>query len=195
MFEGVLFLEKMGCDFWKDEVSPSDIKNYRVRTHGEIIPGKDGNMYFLEFHLWRDRKQVRYTHKITGKPLKHAAFDIINHNGMAIDTEFTNANGSWRNCKLEADISAKNYSYMQSDILTVVNEISTKTYTKIIFADSKAIDALPHILSMAGYRERAIIDNLTEVTRERADKDYLVYRFHSDNDYFEYEARSGRITN
>lgn len=195
MFEGVLFLEKMGCDFWKDETSPSDIKNYRVRTHGEIIPGKDGNMYFLEFHLWRDRKQVRYTHKITGKPLKHAAFDIINHNGMAIDTEFTNANGSWRNCKLEADISAKNYSYMQSDILTVVNEISTKTYTKIIFADSKAIDALPHILSMAGYRERAIIDNLTEVTRERADKDYLVYRFHSGEDYFEYEARSGRITN
>ena len=127
MFENVLFLEKMGCDFWKDEPSQSDIKNYRVRTHGEVIPGKDNKMYFLEFHLWRDRKQVRYTHKITGKPLKHAAFDIINPNGVAIDTEYSNEKGSWRNCTLEADITAKNYSYTKADILTIVNEISTNT--------------------------------------------------------------------
>ena len=196
MYNGILFLEKMGCDFWKDETADSDVKNYRVRTHGEIIPGKDGNMYFLEFHLWRDRKQVRYTHKITGKPLKHPAMDIINHNGMAIDTEFSNDNGGWRNCTLEAELHTKNYSYTKADILTVVNEISTNTYSKIIFADHRAIEAVPHILTMAGYRERYILENLTEVTRERADKDYLVYRYHGTNgNYFEYEARSGRITN
>jgi hypothetical protein len=133
MKENVLYLKKMGLDFWKDETVKSDINNYRVRTDGETIPGKDGNMYFLEFSLWRDRKQIRYTHKTTGKPLKHAAFDIINKCGLAIDTEFTNERGSWRNCTLEAKIHAQNYSYTKADILRAVNEISTNTYTQIEF--------------------------------------------------------------
>jgi hypothetical protein len=137
MKENILYLEKMGLDFWKDEPIKSDVNNYRVRTLGETIPGKDGNMYFLEFSLWRDRKQVRYTHKKTGKPLKHAAFDIINPCGMAIDTEYTNERGSWCNCTLEQKLSKKNYSYMQADILAAVNEISTNTYTKVIFTTRK----------------------------------------------------------
>lgn len=133
MSENVLYLKKMGLDFWNDEIVTSDINNYRVRTLGETIPGKDGKMYFLEFSLWRDRKQIRYTHKITGKPLKHATFDIINRCGMAIDTEFTYCNGSWRNYTLEKTLSEKNYSYTQAGILAAVNEISTNTYTKIVF--------------------------------------------------------------
>jgi hypothetical protein len=133
MGENVLYLKKMGLDFLDNEPAKSDINNYRVRTPDETIPGKDGKMYFLEFSLWRDRKQVRYTHKITGKPLKHAKFDIINPCGMAIDTEFTNERGSWRNYTLEKALSDKNYSYTQADILAAVNEISTETYTKIIF--------------------------------------------------------------
>lgn len=139
MSENVLYLKKMGLDFWKDEPVKSDINNYRVRTLGETIPGKDGKMYFLEFSLWRDRKQIRYTHKKTGKPLKHATFDIINHCGMAIDTEYTNDNGSWRNCTLEQKLSEKNYSYTQAGILAAVNEISTNTYTKIVFASEKNV--------------------------------------------------------
>jgi hypothetical protein len=133
MSESVLYLKKMGLDFWEDEPVKSDINNYRVRTLGETIPGKDGKMYFLEFSLWRDRKQIRYTHKITGKPLKHATFDIINHCGMAIDTEFTDQYGSWRNCAIEKAINEKNYSYTQADILNAVNEISTNAYTNIVF--------------------------------------------------------------
>ena len=135
MKESTLYLKKMGIDFWKDENVKSDLNNYRVRTLGETIPGKDGKVYFLEFSLWRDRKQVRYTHKITGKPLKHAAFDIINHCGMAIDTEYTNDRGSWRNCTLEQKLNEKNYSYTQAGILAAVNEISTNTYTKIVFVE------------------------------------------------------------
>jgi hypothetical protein len=135
MKENILYLKKMGIDFWKDEKVKSDLNNYRVRTLGETIPGKDGKMYFLEFSLWRDRKQVRYTHKITGKPLKHAAFDVINHCGMAIDTEYTNDRGSWRNCTLEQKLSEKNYSYTQAGILAAVNEISVNTYTKIVFVE------------------------------------------------------------
>lgn len=135
MTEKVLYLRKMGLDFWDDEPAQSDINNYRVRTLGETIPGKDGRLYFLEFSLWRDRKRARYTHKITGKPLKHAAIDIINPCGMAIDTEFTNECGSWRNYTLEKALSEKNYNYTQADILTAVNEISTETYTKIVFTN------------------------------------------------------------
>lgn len=195
MFEKVLFLEKMGCDFWNDETADSDIKNYRVRTHGEIIPGKDGKIYFLEFHLWRNRKQIRYTHKRTGRPLKHPAFDIINPQGVAIDTEYSDNNGCWRNCKLEEQLTAKNYSYTKADILTIVNEISTNTYDRIIFADLRAMEAVPHILTIAGHRETEILNHLTEVTRTQADKNYLVYRFYGDNNnYFEYEINSGRIT-
>ena len=133
MTENVLYLRKMGLDFWPDEPANSDVNNYRVRTLGETIPGKDGRMYFLEFSLWRDRKKVRFTHKITGKPLKHAKLDIINPCGLAIDTEYTNERGSWRNARLEHEINEKNYSYTQADILAAVNEISTETYTKIIF--------------------------------------------------------------
>lgn len=135
MTENVLYLKKMGLDFWEDEPAQSDINNYRVRTMGETIPGKDGRMYFLEFSLWRDRKQARYTHKITGKPLKHIKFDIINPCGMAIDTEFTNDRGSWRNYTIEKALSEKNYSYTQAGILAAVNEISTNTYTKIVFTN------------------------------------------------------------
>ena len=133
MTENVLYLEKAGLDFWKNETVTSDVMNYRVRTLGETIPGKDGNIYWLEFSLWRDRKQARYTHKITGKPLKHVKFDIINPCGMAIRTYYTSDNCCWGNCILEKALNEKNYSYTKADILAAVNEISTITYTKIVF--------------------------------------------------------------
>lgn len=193
-YNNVLFLEKMGCDFWKDEPAVSDVGNYRVRTHGEVIPGKDGKMYFLEFSMWRNRKKIRYTHKITGKPLKHPALDVINRNGVALATQYTNEKGCWRNCTLEKEISEKNYSFTKEDILKIANEISTITYNQIIFAPAEAIVMIPQILKIAGYRERDILEHLAEVTRVRADKDYIVYHFCSDSDYFEYEYKSGRIT-
>ena len=189
-----LYLEKMGCDFFKGETAESDIKNYRVRTHGKVIPGKDGNMYFLEFTLWRDRTKARNTHKITRKPLKHTHYDIINRQALGIDTQYTDIDGlSWRNSELERALYGHNYSFNTSDILKVVNEISTEQYNKVIFADAAAIACIPDILKIAGWREKNILDNLTEVTTERADKNYLVYRFHANNNYFDYEVKSGRI--
>lgn len=131
----ILYLKKMGLDFGAYETTNSDIENYRVRTLDECVPGKDGRLYFLEFSLWRDRKQVRYHHKITKKPLKHPAYDIINPCAVAIDTEFTNENGSWRNATLEEKLHAKNYSYTKADILAIVNEISTIEYDRIEFVN------------------------------------------------------------
>ena len=195
MFENVLFLEKRGCNFWKDEPSTSDVGNYRVCTHGERVLGKDGRYYFIEFSLWRDRKQVRYTNKRTGKPLKHPAFDIINPNGVAIDTQYSDADGSWRNCKLEEKLNTKNYSYTISDILAITNEIAKGTFNRVIFADKKAIDEVPSILKIAGFREKSILENLAEVERVQADANYLVYRYTAADGYsFEYEANGKRIT-
>lgn len=133
--ENILYLKKMGLDFGAYETDGSDINNYRVRTLDECVPGKDGRLYFLEFSLWRNRKQVRYYHKITKKPLKYPAYDIINPCAVAIDTEFTDANGCWRNATLEEKLHAKNYSYTIADILAIVNEISTEKYDRIEFVN------------------------------------------------------------
>lgn len=130
-----LYLRKMGLDFWEDEYAVSDIGNYRVRTPDECILGKDGKMYFLEFSLWRNRKKARYTHKVTGKPLKNPVYEIINRQAVSIDTEFSDDRGSWRNWKLEEELNAENYSYTKADILKIVNHISTEHYDEIVFID------------------------------------------------------------
>lgn len=128
-----LYLEKRGCNFWDDETVESDIKNYRICTHGEDIHGKDGNMYFLGFSLWRDRKKARTKHKVTGKSLKHVQYDIINKQGLSIGTQYTDDNGMcWRNVALERELNKDNYSYNKADILKVVNKISIEQYDNIV---------------------------------------------------------------
>ena len=60
-----LLLEKRGCNFngGVPVTTKSDVGNYRVCTMGETVPGKDGRNYFLEFSLWQNRSQPRYTNK------------------------------------------------------------------------------------------------------------------------------------
>ena len=51
------------------------------------------------------------------------------------------------------------------------------------------------LYELAGYRERAILDNLADVTVQMHTTDYLVLRFTSkDGNYFDYETKSHRIT-
>lgn len=51
------------------------------------------------------------------------------------------------------------------------------------------------LYEMAGYRERAILDNLADVTVVMNTEEYLVLRFTSKDGYsFEYETKSRRIT-
>lgn len=129
----ILYLKKMGCDFWDDEQAQSDIKNYRVRTQDYNVQGKDGRVYFVEFSLWRDRKQARTTHKITGKPLKHTHYDIINRQGLAIDLQYQDDQGTWGNYKLIDELLKTNYSYNTADILTIINRISKDHYDAVRF--------------------------------------------------------------
>ena len=133
----ILRLEKMGCNFWSDEPAKSDIGNYRVRTQDYEIQGKDGRLYFIEFTLWRNRKQARYNHKITGKPLKHIAYDIINNQGVAINLQYQDNNGTWGNIRLENKLSKSNYSYTQRDILRIVNRISVNKYDSVEFTGDR----------------------------------------------------------
>ena len=48
---------------------------------------------------------------------------------------------------------------------------------------------------IAGYREKAILENLAHITMQRNTEDYYVLRFHSTNgDWFDYETKSKRVT-
>ena len=196
--QGTLFIEKGGCNMDDFDNIPDcvDIRNFRVNTHGNAIKGKDGNHYFISFHLCRDRKQARTTHKITGQPLKHIKYDVINPYAIAIDTQYDNAEGCWRNSKVEKELYTFNYSYNQSDLLKIVNYISVdnEQYNRVVFADEKAINVIPTILDDAGFRESNIISFLDRVERIQADRTYLVYRYYDQKgDYFDYEYNTRRI--
>lgn len=131
-----LLLEKRGCNFFEDDsvARASNVGNYRVCTIGEDICAKDGNTYFLEFSLWKNRTCQRYFNKRTGRPLKHPVDVIINPIGLHMDSQFTDTDGlSYRNLPLEQNVNSRNKSYTTSDILAVVNEISVEQYQEIKF--------------------------------------------------------------
>ena len=131
-----LYLEKRGCDFWKDDKinNISDVGNYRVGSYDYSIKGKDGNNYILEFTNW-DRYIYRKTNKRTGEPLKHEVKEILLINALHVDTEFENERGTWANLKLESKLHEKPILYTLENILKVVNEISVDHYDKVEFVN------------------------------------------------------------
>ena len=133
-----LYLEKRGCIFFKnDEINNiSNVGNYRVCTPNECITGKDGKIYFLEFSSY-DKRQVRYTNKRNGQPLKKPVIEIIMYHALSLDTQYTNESGlSFRNLKLENEFYNKEpMLYTLENILKVVNEISIDTYDEIVFIE------------------------------------------------------------
>ena len=198
MKKNVLYLECRGCYFWDDDPvrNISDVGNYRICTIDTIIKGKDGNTYFLEFGRY-DRRETRYTHARTGKPLKHPKSEITVPNALHISTEFENDRGCWANLKLEKQIHDMKLTYTKANILKVVNEISTTQYDHIILVSAdEIINKLDFIYSIGGYRERAILDDLTEVKTKEYNKNYWVFTFYDTNgNTFEYEYHTKRITN
>lgn len=203
MKKNVLYLECRGCYFFEsDSISKvSDVGNYRVGVYEHRIQAKNGRNYILEFSRY-DRKETRYTALRTNKPLKHPKYETVLENALHIDTEFEkqDENGyfsSWRDCKLEKELHDKKaYLFTKADILRAVNNISAKQYNKIVLlSNEKLVDRLPMIYELGGYRERMILDNLSEVKTKQYSKEYQVYTFISDSgDTFDYEAISNRIT-
>ena len=131
-----LTLVKMGCDFWSDDRinQLSDCENYRIETRRDLVKGKDGNEYFLSFGGYNKRR-TRYTNKRTGAQLKHPVDEVVLENALHIDTECENANGSWRNCKLEAELCEMGLTFTKADSLKAVNYISCDNYTEIEIVD------------------------------------------------------------
>lgn len=132
MDKKILYLTQMGCDFRaNDKLSVlSDCGGHRLETRSGLITGKDGNEYFLSFTTW-SKWTERKTNKRNGQPLRKPVIEIVLENALHINTEYENKDGSWRNCKLEAEIDALNLTYNKDDILTAVNYISSDIYTQI----------------------------------------------------------------
>lgn len=121
-------LRKYGMDFYgQPETDSSDVGCYRVGTNSEEIMGKDGRMYYLDFsHCVR--YTYRETNKVTGKPLKHPIKELLNINGLHIDTQYTinkdGCNLSYRNCEIEKTLWDMNLDYTISGIETALEYIT-----------------------------------------------------------------------
>ncbi len=133
-------LEKRGCNFWeKDLISLfSDIGNYRVGIYEYKIPGKDGNMYLVEFCNARHWKR-RCTNKRTGQPLKKPVDETIIEYGLCVDTQHEVSettpggytyNACYRNRELEREIWEKHLPFTRAGIAEALNIITgTNNYT------------------------------------------------------------------
>ncbi len=127
-----LILEKRGCNFENDPVM--DVNNHRVCG---TITDKKGRQLFIEF---THGACYRFNNKRTGKPLKKP---ILEHwNKLWINTQYddtytfsdgSSAKLSFRDSKIESEISKKNYLYTRENILNVVNAISKDHYDSVAF--------------------------------------------------------------
>lgn len=179
-----LYLMAMGCDFSKSDaelLEHSDCENYRIRGY---IVDKYGRDLFVEFTRGYKR---RTTNKRTGTPLKKA---IIEHDHkLCIDTQYDNADGSWRDCELERWVWEQDFTYCTGDILKAVNYMAgRKAYTAVVICDSLprvhgnmaalAPEALKleiykligdKALEAAGIRERVALDCCITYRRHKED--------------------------
>lgn len=159
-----LYLREMGCSL---NNGLSDVNNHRVRVIENIdilFQDHPYNMFF-EFTSW-ERYTYRTTNKRTGAPLKKAVKELVNINGIGIDTEYEvpqtdEKTGytwrmSYRNSRLEREIYDKNYSYTKEDILKIINTYSVKKYNKVVLIEEAAKQITE---KLGGYREKAILNN------------------------------------
>lgn len=196
--ENILFLECRGCYFWDDDPIKklSDVGNYRIGVYENRITAGNGREYCIELGTYTKYNYRRY-HKITGQPLKHTKKEILLENALHVSTEFEDHKGCWEDLTLEKEIHNRLLHYTRKDILKLFNEISINKFNKIVLIESeKLIPDLKKIYNMGGYREKNILDNLTDIRTVTHDNNYWVLKFiDNENNSFEYEYFSKRITN
>lgn len=127
-----LQFERRGCEFFAGDPDneESDIGNYRITTPGEIVPGKDGRMYCLEFSCV-DRYQYRRTNKRTGAKLKTPVRELVMTCAAVLRSEFTDDRGCWANLAMESEFRATPRKYTEKNILDWVKSISAVQYGRI----------------------------------------------------------------
>lgn len=141
--DNILFLECRGCYFFQgDKINTlSDVGNYRVGVYDNKITLADGRQFVLEFGSY-EHKEMRYTHKTTGRPLKHPKYETTLENALRIDTCFDDEKGlSWRDLKIENAIYKKKLTYTKANILSVVNSLSVKQFDHVVMVSAEAIIA------------------------------------------------------
>lgn len=131
MEKKILKMRKMGCDFFENEYPKSDIGNNRVRVV-EDIELKDGRYMFFEFMVWK-KYILRYHNKKTGLPLKKPIMELFNNTALAIETQYENEKGCYRDSTIEKTVYSLGFDYKKSSILTIINMFSKKQYTDIEF--------------------------------------------------------------
>lgn len=123
----VLRLEKMGIN----NKELNNVKNHRVRC---VIRNKEGNRTVIDFskcEIWR----MRYTHKKTGKELKHPKKDIIQPIGLHISTYEHTEKGCFGLSEIESSVWNMGLEYTLANILKVANLISKDQYNSIELID------------------------------------------------------------
>lgn len=120
--ENVLYLEKRGCDFWRDdEINQiSDLQNYRLFCNGMEL--KDGKK--IKFDVSRG---ARYDFTSYKQP------KLLNMYKLYFDTYYEDEKGCWRLLEVEKKLhkDSNNYNYNSSDLLKAINTISKVKYTRI----------------------------------------------------------------
>lgn len=189
--EKVLYLEKRGCDFYKDAEMEqfSDCGNYRLC--GWIVD-RNGRDLFVEFTRGDAR---RYTNKRTGAELKKPVID--HRHKLYIWTQYDNFNGSFGDGKMEREINALPLEYNTTDILKAVAILAgNDSYKYIVICDelpkifaefaSVTAEQLQHLEKIAGatvaelkaaggWRERNALENLTAYNYNKRDKVITLY--------------------
>lgn len=120
-----LFIEKRGCDFWKDDQEMkkfSDLTNYRIVFR---FTGKDGINYFGEAIRG---SCARFTNKRTGKPLKKP---IREHNHkLYLSLQYEKDGMSYGKHP-----STDGLNYCKADLLKIINNLSCDKFTDIKFVE------------------------------------------------------------
>lgn len=131
-----LYMDKRGCNFWKDDPirEKSDIGNYRVTTGDYNVTGTNGRVYFMEFiHI---DTVYRFNRKDGKGELKKPVREKLETPLLRVDCEFQNERGTWGDITTEKRINAANYPYTIAGILSAVNSISAVKYDNLVFTSN-----------------------------------------------------------
>lgn len=161
--KNALYLLEMGCNY--NESYSGDVNNHRVRVVDNIdiiFEGKQYNLFF-EF-TQRTSYRYRTTNKRTGKELKHPVYELINKNGLGIDTQYEKEEkesnytwfSSWRLSALEKEVYNSNPEYTRKNILDIVNKYAVKPFDKVVLIEEEAKKIASRI---GANREKEILKN------------------------------------
>ena len=187
----ILLLEKRGCDFNETDsiYNLSDLQNYRLFAIG-WQPKDKKESYILSF-----TRGYRISNTYKNNPEKKLKKYVIEHDtALRIDTQYENEEGSWRNIGLENEmyktIYNNDYRFTSSDLIKVLNQYGKYKISHIIILNN----IYNKIETLAGFREKTILDNCVRITEIMRTSEHHVVKFYDTQlNYFEYDIITNKI--